>query len=439
MARTNTKATTANLKRTHEGAVAKKITPLQELRRTVLSCLLNENTFYEDGVSVSDRIKMQVPKVKAQDVATLAIEARTDYKLRHVPLLLCYIMSHLETHRHVVKNTLAQVIQRPDEISEYLAMHGDYVKKNLTHASRKGIAEAFKKFNEHQLSKYNNLDRKVKLKDALFLSHAKPKDAEQESLWKRLINNELVTPDTWEVNLSVCKTDADKKEVWERLLSEDKLGALALLRNLRNIQSVCVDEKKIKSALRTAKTERVLPFRFITAARYAPKFEPELERLMYSGLEGVEKLNGKTILLIDKSGSMDSTVSAKSDMTRFDAAVGLSILAREICEDVAVYTFNTDVVCVPSRRGFALRDAMGTPSGGTYTGEAVDHINKKEDYDRLIIFTDEQSASPLPAPKGKGYVINVASYQYGIGYGKWVHIDGMSEAVVNYIQEYEQL
>ncbi len=76
----------------------------------------------------------------------------------------------------------------------------------------------------------------VRLRDVLFLSHAKPNDAEQAELWKRLIDGQLATPDTWEVALSAAGGDAaGKRETWERLLAERKLGALALLRNLRNM------------------------------------------------------------------------------------------------------------------------------------------------------------------------------------------------------------
>lgn len=58
-------------------------------------------------------------------------------------------------------------------------------------------------------------------------------------------------------------------------------------------------------------------------------------------------------------------------------------------------------------------------------------------YDRLIVITDEQAADSVPAPTATGYVINVASYKNGVGYGKWMHIDGWSEAVIDYIREFE--
>jgi hypothetical protein len=58
-------------------------------------------------------------------------------------------------------------------------------------------------------------------------------------------------------------------------------------------------------------------------------------------------------------------------------------------------------------------------------------------HDRLIVITDEQSADRVPEPKGLGYMINVASNRNGVGYGKWLHVDGWSDAVVRFISEHE--
>jgi hypothetical protein len=63
----------------------------------------------------------------------------------------------------------------------------------------------------------------------------------------------------------------------------------------------------------------------------------------------------------------------------------------------------------------------------------------KERYDRIIVITDEQAHDSVPEPKGHGYVINVASYRNGVGYGSWLHIDGWSEAVIDYISSFEEV
>ena len=420
---------------THEGASARHISPELQLRRSVLACLLWESQFYEDGVEIAGRIAELVPKVAVEKVAALAIEAREQMKLRHAPLLLGREMARHKTHRHLVGDTLARVIQRADELSEFVAIYWKDGRVPLSGQVKKGLAVAFPKFDEYQLAKYDR-GGPIKLRDVLFLSHAKPRDAAQAGVWKKLIWGRLTTPDTWEVALS---SGADKREAWERLLREQKLGALALLRNLRNMKDAGVDEPLVLAALREMSTARVLPFRFLAAARYAPQWEETLEQAMLKSVATQEKLPGKTIVLVDISGSMTAPLSRRSEMQRTDAAYGLAVLLREIGEKVGVFSFSDHLAEVPARRGFALRDAIDASQqhGATYLGKAVEELNKKERYDRLIVITDEQAHDSVPAPKGKGYVINVASYKNGVGYGKWTHIDGWSEAVIEYIRTLE--
>jgi hypothetical protein len=202
-----------------------------------------------------------------------------------------------------------------------------------------------------------------------------------------------------------------------------------------------VEEDLVLSALRSMNTARVLPFRFLAAARYAPQWKEALERAMLKCVAGQEKLAGKTVVLVDISGSMTAPLSRRSEMLRTDAAYGLAVLLREIGEKVAIYSFSDELVGVPARRGFALRDAIDVSQrhNSTQLGKAVENLNRKEKYDRLIVITDEQAHDTVPAPKGKGYVINVASYKNGVGYGKWTHIDGWSESAVDYIGTLEQI
>jgi len=422
-------------KRTHEGAPAKNITLDLQLRRSVLACLLWESQFYEDGVEIAGRIAELVPKVAAEKVAALAIEAREAMKLRHVPLLLVREMARHKTHRALVAETLGRVIQRADELAEFVAIYWKDGRVPLSGQVKKGLAGAFPKFDEYQLAKYNRTGP-IRLRDVLFLSHAKPRDSEQAAVWKKLIAGELAAPDTWEVALS---SGADKREAWERLLREQKLGALALLRNLRNMRDVGVDEALVLAAFGSMNTKRVLPFRFLAAARYAPQWEEALEKAMLKSVAETEKLPGKTAVLVDVSGSMTAPLSRWSEMLRTDAAYGLAVLLREIAEKAVVYSFSDDLVQVPARRGFALRDAIDKSQrhNGTALGHAVEKLYKNETFDRLIVITDEQSHDRVLAPKSAGYVINVASYKNGVGYGKWTHIDGWSESVIEYIRSLE--
>jgi 60 kDa SS-A/Ro ribonucleoprotein len=423
--------------RTHEGAPARNISPELQLRRSVLACLLWESQFYEDGVEIAGRIAELVPKVAAEKVAALAVEAREKIKVRHVPLLLVREMARHATHRGLVAETLARVIQRADELAEFVAIYWKDGRVPLSAQVKKGLAGAFPKFDEYALAKYDR-GGPVKLRDVLFLAHAKPRDEAQAEVWKRMVAGELAAPDTWEVALS---SGADKRSAWERLLREQKLGALALLRNLRNMREAGVEEELVLSALGSMSTARVLPFRFLAAARYAPQWEEALEQAMLKCLAGQEKLAGRTVVLVDVSGSMAAPLSQRSEMQRTDAAYGLAVLLREIGEKVEVFSFSDTLVEVPARRGFALRDAIDASQrhNGTQLGKAVGELNRKHGYDRLIVISDEQAHDTVLAPKGKGYVINVASYKNGVGYGKWTHIDGWSESVVEYIRTLEQM
>lgn len=422
---------------TREGARATRFTPEMELKRALMNCLLWEDQFYEDGVAIADRIRALVPKVAPAKVAQLAIEAREVMKLRHAPLLVIREMARSEKHRALVAETLAQVIQRPDEMTELLAIYwadalGPMQQRKRQPVSaqvKKGLARALTKFDAYQLAKWDR-DGAVRIRDVLFLVHAKPKDAEQAKVWKQLVDGELASPDTWEVSLSAGKS---KRETFERLIAERKLGGLALLRNLRLMQTAQVPRETIAGAIEAMRTDRILPYRFITAARYAPDFEPELEAAMLKSVKDHVRLPGRTRLLIDVSGSMFATLSAQSEMTRAEAACGLAILAREICDEVEIFTFSNEVVKVPPRGGFALRDAIisSQPHGGTYLGKAVTEIDRKGD--RLIVFTDEQSHDQVPEPRARGTMVNVASYQHGVGHGAWTRVNGFSEAVVAWI------
>src|SRR6201993_1329874 len=143
-----------------------------------------------------------------------------------------------------------------------------------------------------------------------------------------------------------------------------------------------VDEALVLAALSSMGTARVLPFRFVAAARYAPQWEEPLEQAMLKSVAGQRKLAGRTVVLVDVSGSMTAPLSRRSEMQRTDAAYGLAVRVREIAEKAAVYSFSDRVVEVPARRGFALRDAIGASQrhNGTQLGKAVEALNR-ETYD----------------------------------------------------------
>ncbi len=188
---------------------------------------------------------------------------------------------------------------------------------------------------------------------------------------------------------------------------------------------------------RCAGARRVLPFRYVAAARACPQLEPVIDSALSEAITEIEPLVGKTIVLVDVSGSMDAALSARSDLRRVDAAAAL---ASVIYGDVRVFTFSSNLVEVPPRRGMAGVDAVvkSQPHSSTLLGAAVTDINTLP-HDRLIVVTDEQSHDRVPGPAAKhAYMINVASNKNGVGYGRWTHLDGFSEQILRWIAEYER-
>lgn len=425
--------------RTFEGGVALPVkSNIDQLRRSVMACMLWEDSFYEDGKTIAERIRTLVHECNPSAVAELAIQARSQMHLRHTPLLMVRELARHPVKPKNVAETLNAVIQRADELAEFLSIYWKDGKQALSSQVKRGLAMAFTKFNAYQLGKYNR-DGAVKLRDVLFLSHAKPKDDEQAATWKMLVDGTLPAPDTWEVALSA---GADKRKTFERLITEKKLGYLALLRNLRNMMDSGVNQNLIRDALMCgASGSKVLPFRFVAAARIVPALEPVIDAAMQVAMADMQRLAGKTIVLVDVSGSMNHRISARSDLSRLDAACALAVLVRGICDDVRVVTFSNDVVEVPARQGMALIDAVQQSQQhcGTYLGKAVEIVKQSiPDAERLIVFTDEESADTVGVPLGRGYMINVASGTNAVGYGPWTRITGFSEAVINYIQALEQ-
>lgn len=447
MARTNTVPRASTLT-THEGGTAVLIRPKEDLLRACASTMLFEGTFYEGGESIASRIAALVSQNTPKRVSEVALLCREQLRLRHVPLWLAVQMSLAFRGNPLVRRTIAAIVQRPDELAETVSLYwkaaGDERKatghSRLPAQIKKGLAEAFGKFDEYRLAKWNRQDRAVKLKDVLFLAHPKPKDAEQDALWKRLVAGTLATPDTWEVALSAGQ---DKKATWERLIAEQKIGGMATLMNLRNMTEAKVDRGSVRSAIeRIDERSRLLPFRFVSAAKFAPEYADALNDAMLRAVSGYGKLRGLTVLLVDCSGSMtQAPISAKSKLDRLDAASALAVLIREVCEDSRVFAYATSGAEVSNIRGMALvsvlRDAAGKLGGGTNTAAALKHAQALcPDATRVILVTDEQAHDGVIPNWGetKGYIVNVAPYAPGLDTsGRWQRINGWSERVLDWI------
>ncbi|MCL2880823.1 MAG: hypothetical protein FWF29_11305, partial [Treponema sp.] len=388
-------------------------------------------------------------RVTQEEARQILMDAKFKSKLRHMPL---YLLTLFAEKKWLRKEDVARVCTRVDDLTELLSLYWKDCKKPLNHQLVKGLAMKIPEFNEYALAKYNRA-KAVKLRDVFRIARPVPGNDTQSALWKRVVANELAVPDTWEVAISACGNDNAKKgQEFTRFLTEreldtetgkefNKLGDLAFLRNLRKMMECGVNESIIRQSFDDRNWRWIIPYQFISAASANPGLEDVLEKAMFKCLGNEEPLTEKMSLLTDISGSMNSKISGKSEVMRYDVAAGLAVLLREICADIKLYTFNETLHEIPPRRGFALRDAISkNVGGGTEMWGAIRGAGKDRHNNVMIVITDEQTMDRgkyTDANADLLVIINVASYQNGVGYEKGVvHINGWSDSVINWLREY---
>lgn len=439
------------------GALAAKQSNVALLRRAVLANLLWEDVAYMDGISVADEIKRLIPLCPASDVYNIALEARLMQKLRHTPLFIAVEMCKYPEHKLFVKDLLPRIITRADMLTDFLAIYWKDSKKPICNQAKKGLALAFHNFNEYKLAKYDR-NAAIKLRDVMFLVHAKPRNDYEKELFNKVANRILTTPETWEVLLS---RGEDKKATWTKLIQEGKIGGLAMLRNIANMQKASVDRKIIQQGLSALKSSMLLPLDFWKAARMNPVFERDIEDAMINSYANLPKLKGKTLFIVDVSGSMRARVSAKSDFTRYDAACAMAMLAANQCEDYEIvctagndctYTGAHEHIPYP-QKGFGIFGQIQATNkniggGGIFIRQCLEWCNDKfkgQKFDRIIVFSDSQDCDPqklLPKPFGKhNYIVDISAHTRGVNYKSvWTaEISGWSEHFLTYIAALEGL
>jgi hypothetical protein len=138
------------------------------------------------------------------------------------------------------------LIRRADELTDFyahaLTVFG--VKGKVPQAIKKGVGDAFNKFDAYQLAKYNREQAgTLTMRQLLRIVHAVPQDQVKSDIFAKLMNETLESPNTWEVRLSAngalpANERMSKADLWTELVmtrGSGELGYMALIRNLRNI------------------------------------------------------------------------------------------------------------------------------------------------------------------------------------------------------------
>ncbi len=403
-----------------------------------------------------------------RDLLALALWARSEMNIRTTPQVLLAVAANEVATKPFVRAYTPKVVQRADELRQVFAAHlslfaggvgANQHGQKLPNSLKKGLADAFGRFSEAQLMKYDSTVRPT-FRDVLRMIDRSRDRGLPQPLFRYLTTGEITDPlatpvaaarkrlaqktalddearelirethCTWEVVLSQF---GNTRETWEAVLPE--MGYMAVLRNLRNLAVSGVDLTPVLAKIADPKEvarSRQLPFRFWSAYltlqqanALTSKAADALEDALAHSTAALSRLPGVTVVASDNSGSMGTPVSAKSMVTRQVAANLLAAIAQRISDEGHAMVFGETAALVPisTRDGLLtnVRKQSETDVGhSTNAHRAVElMIEKKIKADRLIVFSDMQCWNSA----GDGHTLAgaVAKYRRTVNASLFVH------------------
>lgn len=433
MASLNGKATIRTTNKS--GHVAYDLDSRTKLVTMALTTMLGEPKFYGDNTNAMIGLAESLCKDgDGEFVAKLAVWARTDGKLRSVSHALISVVAHCCSGESFVRPAVRRIASmRGDDGTEifatYKALYGDRVR--WPHALQRGVRDALEVMSPYALAKYQSKGKEFKLRDTLRITHPKAADLKIAEAMGKVIDDTLPMPKGWETELS---ERGNTKEVWDELISENRLGIFAQLRNLRNMIRAGADIGPVIDNLTNPdviRNSRLLPFRFYTAylelanaGRLTTAVTRALDRAMTLACDNVDGLNGRTAVLIDSSGSMGYGISNKSVTSCRDIAAVLGAMAVNVADDAWVCIFNTSAMQIPMTGSSVLADVNMVPrsGGGTDMAAGFNLLMKSGfDADRVIVLSDNEVNGSWYGGNVRTIQSNLDRYRSKVGHDVWCH------------------
>lgn len=436
--------------RTHQGGTGSGRDARSELFLLAVANFVSQQTFYESAYSRDDRFTRLVRKLAVEDpvwTAGLLGWLRGEGNMRTASIVGAaeYVKARLDasaTAGPANRQVIDSVLRRADEPGELLGYWTSQYGRTVPKPVKRGIADAVARlYGGKSLLKYDTASKGYRFGDILNLVHASPDPAKpwQGALFQYALDRRrqpgqrrapasirtltahralmalpaaerravITAPGaaerlaeagmTWEVLAGWLQGPMDAA-AWEAVIPS--MGAMALLRNLRNFDQAGVsDTVAAKIAARISDPEvvaasRQFPFRYLAAYQHAPslRWAYALEKALGHSLANVPALPGRTLILVDRSGSMWSRLSDRSELNRADAAAVFGAAVAMRAQSADLVEFGTGSARVKYRSGESVLKVLGRfgELGGTNTTEAVRKHYKK--HDRVLIVTDEQAA-----------------------------------------------
>lgn len=462
---------------THEGGEGWETDDKTSLFRLAATNMVGESTFYESAGQRDNRFVELVHRVTEDDpewMQRFIPYLRNNMFMRSASVACAveYVVAGGPNGRQVINSAISRADELAEVLGYYVGKYGQRTKivypfstVRIPAAIKRGLADAASRIlNEYSAMKYDSSGKSLRVGDVIELTHPKPKDERTSALFKFLLSDRhrgrdarldlellpkvkahkdlmaLEVPKRREIlsEADIAKVLADAGFTWEQLsgwlqgpMDADawnaiipNMGPMALMRNLRNF-----DEAKIsKDAVDVVKNKltdeqslanaKLFPFRFWSAYKAAPsvRWGETLETGLNFACRNIPELNGRTLVVVDYSGSMSSTLNERSTVARWEIGALFGVAQFVKCERADLVAFGNNSYRIPLSSGTDLLTGMrvasevyeanggyyGTRSshGGKYPGASnIGHgtetmkaiLDNFKGHDRIVIFSDMQA------------------------------------------------
>jgi hypothetical protein len=451
---------------THEGALGYSLDAKTELYTLSVSSFHGQDSYYEKGTDRADRFAALVQQVTKEDpdwVRAFIPWLRNEANIRSNSIAAAceYVAAGGPNGRDVINSAIVRADEPAEVFGYWISRYG----RKLPAPVKRGLADAAQRlYNERNALKWDQSGSNVRMGDIIAMVHPKPVGDWQSSLFTYLMdmrhkrdnprgleNLSLITnvlnwraaalkgdvdfnlPEgvTWEALSSMTKMD---KTAWEAIIPQ--MGYMALIRNLRNFEQAGISNEmvsyinnKIADPEEVANS-RQLPMRFWSSYLNSGslKYAQALEEAMNLSLNNIPHFGGKTLVMVDTSGSMSGFGYSERSTVRplhQGAIFGSAIARASDSSVVAIYASGVGTVKTSSsvlRTAETIINASGTVGHGTNTWPSVKQMWKEHGpFDRVLVFTDMQDhpshASAADVPK------NVPVYVWDLAGHKTANIE----------------
>lgn len=393
----------------HEGAMQYAKEPVEEWFNFMFSSYL-EPAFYESAETQEDRFRQLtetvISELSPEFVAKTAVFTRDVLGLRSVSHLVAAILNN---YQFVDKRSFFRnVCLRPDDMAEIFGAV-EALGDKRSHAAVRGFADYLGTLSPYQIAKYKMKGHSFNMADLINICHPKPTKAIQA-----FKEGTLETADTWESSISATGGDQESKaKEWIRLVEEHRLGYLALLRNLRNIIEVAPSRQWVQKYLLPSiadataiKKSRIYPYQIYSAFKAIDTIsnrmlQVALEDAFTLACRNIVPLTGKTLVILDVSGSMDSPISARSEISLKECGAVFATMFKVAGNDIDFIKFgnyakylNLDQTAAIYTPFGMVQDMVNNDNCGYGTDVSEAFRLVCQPYDRILLISDMQCMSP---------------------------------------------